>query len=427
MDKSLSKYDIVVIGGGPAGIGAARAAAQQGVSVLLLERQERLGGILPQCIHNGFGSVRYKQDLPGPRYALKVIDEMEGVDIELDTHVMSLDRDLHLRAISGQHGYLDIEAGAVVLAMGCRERTRAQIRLPGSRPAGIYTAGMVQRMVNIEGYMPGREFVILGSGDIGMIMARRLTIEGARVNTVLELLPYLTGLRRNYVQCLEDYSIPLQLSTTVKNIVGRDRLEGLETVRVDEHLNPIRGTEQFIGCDSLLLSVGLIPENELSRQAGVTLDPLTGGPRVDETLATSVPGIYAAGNVVMIHDLVDYVSMDGEKAGEAAAFYVKEHNNHNPDAVSLVPGEGISSIIPQSLHLTAAPGHPLLIKCRSRILRESKTSLILTADNGSSIEFKEPYVRPAEMLILRLQPAHIEQLLKAPVQSLSLSIGESHD
>ncbi len=291
-------YDVVVIGAGPGGLAAAISAKQNGADdVLIIERDLELGGILLQCIHNGFGLEIFKQDLPGPAYAQRFINEAltSGVDLLLDTMVLDITaRPEDIYRQPQADGIREIRAKALVLAMGCRERTRAQVRLPGTRPAGVYTAGTAQRWVNVEGYMPGKRFVILGSGDIGMIMARRLTFEGAKVERVLEVMPFLTGLTRNYVQCLLDYDIQLQLQHTVKRIIGNKRVEAIEAVAVDEKWKPIPGSEEIIPCDTLLLSVGLIPENELSRKAGVALDPLTAGPIVDDRFETSVPGIFAA-------------------------------------------------------------------------------------------------------------------------------------
>jgi NADPH-dependent 2,4-dienoyl-CoA reductase/sulfur reductase-like enzyme len=274
-------YDVVVIGSGPGGLAAAISAKKNGAdAVLIIERDLEPGGILLQCIHNGFGMETFKQDLPGPAYAQRFIDEAFelGIEFLFDTMVLEVTRDHRIFATSKQHGFVEIQAKAVILAMGCRERTRAQVRLPGTRPAGVYTAGTAQRWVNVEGFMPGKNFVILGSGDIGMIMARRLTFEGAKVERVLEVMPYLSGLTRNYVQCLMDFDIQLQLKHTVKNIIGKDRIEAIEAAAVDDKWNPIPGTEEIIPCDTLLLSVGLIPENELSRKAGVMIDPITAGP-----------------------------------------------------------------------------------------------------------------------------------------------------
>ncbi len=318
-------HDVVVVGSGPGGLAAAIAAKQNGAdSVLVIERDMEPGGILLQCIHNGFGLEIFKEDLPGPSYAQRFIQQASDLKVEmmLDAMVLEAGADRHL-FVSSKGGIREVRAKALVFAMGCRERTRAQIRLPGTRPAGIYTAGTAQRWVNVEGFMPGRRFVILGSGDIGMIMARRLTFEGAKVERVLEIMPYLSGLMRNYVQCLQDYDIPLQLQHTVKRIIGSSRVEAIEVVAVDDHWQHIPGSEEIIPCDTLLLSVGLIPENELSRQAGVQINPITGGPFVDSSFHTSVDGIFSAGNVVHVYDLVDWVTQAGLAAGRNAALFAQ--------------------------------------------------------------------------------------------------------
>jgi NADPH-dependent 2,4-dienoyl-CoA reductase/sulfur reductase-like enzyme len=309
--------------------------------------------------------------------------------------------------------------------MGCRERTRAQIRLPGTRAAGIFTAGTVQRLVNIEGYMPGNDIVILGSGDIGMIMARRLTIEGARVSTVLELLPFLTGLRRNYVQCLEDYDIPLRLSTTVNRIFGEKRVEGIETIEVDEKLNHIPGTERTIACDTLVLSVGLIPENELSRKAGVELDPRTNGPLVDESMATNVPGIYAAGNVTAIYDLVDYVSKAGAIAGRGAAEYaagIEARASDDARTITISAGENVGSVIPQRLDLAAIDGEETYVNLRPRTLMEQSVSVNFDGGAERVFSFHERYARPAEMIIHKLRERDIRKLHESDATELVVSI-----
>ena len=319
-------YDVVVVGGGPAGLAAALAARQNGAQkVLILERDTELGGILNQCIHNGFGLHYFKEELTGPEYAARFIDQLSGsgIEVQLDTMVLEISRERQVHTVSRQNGYQILQGGAIVLAMGCRERTRGAIGIPGTRPAGVFTAGTAQRYVNMEGYMVGKRVLILGSGDIGLIMARRMTLEGAKVLACVELMPYSGGLTRNIVQCLDDYDIPLYLSHTIVDIQGEGRVEGAVVAKVDEQRRPIAGTEITFECDTILLSVGLIPENELTRTAGIAIDNATSGPAVYENMETDCPGIFACGNVVHVHDLVDYVTAESQKAGAAAAVFAK--------------------------------------------------------------------------------------------------------
>ena len=326
-DKIMVKRDIVIIGGGPAGLAAALAAKKEGAeSILILERDKELGGILNQCIHNGFGLHTFQEELTGPEYAARFIRMVKEQQIEyrLNTMVMDISQDKVITAMSRQEGMYQIRAKAVILAMGCRERPRGALNIPGYRPAGIYSAGTAQRLVNMEGFMPGKKVVILGSGDIGLIMARRMTLEGAEVKAVAELMPYSGGLKRNIVQCLNDYDIPLKLSHTVVDIHGKERVTGITLAKVDEKGKPIPGTEEEYACDTLLLSCGLIPENELTRGLGADMDGKTGGPVVGENLECSIPGVFACGNVLHVHELVDHVSAEAEKAGNYAVEYIRQ-------------------------------------------------------------------------------------------------------
>lgn len=348
------KYDVIVIGGGPAGLAAAEEGRKSGAEhVLILERDKVLGGILNQCIHNGFGLHYFKEELTGPEYAGRFIEMLEGtgIEVKLDTMVLHIENDRTVHAVNPTDGYMVLEATSIVLAMGCRERTRGAIAIPGERPSGIFTAGAAQRYVNIEGYMVGKRVVILGSGDIGLIMARRMTLEGAKVLACVELMPYSGGLNRNIVQCLHDFNIPLYLSHTVVDIKGKERLEQVTVAKVDENRRPIPGTEMVFDCDTLLLSVGLIPENELTREAGITMDPRTNGAVVFENMETSLPGVFACGNVVHVHDLVDYVTMESQRAGKAAAEYGKAGETPAGRILALQNGNGVSYTVPQRIRV----------------------------------------------------------------------------
>jgi NADPH-dependent 2,4-dienoyl-CoA reductase/sulfur reductase-like enzyme len=346
------EVDIAVIGGGPAGLAAALAAREAGIEdIFILERETHLGGILNQCIHNGFGLHRFQEELTGPEYAYRFAAQVEAAKIPYITEamVLSITENKTIYAIHPHEGLMHIKAKAIILAMGCRERPRGAILIPGERPAGVYTAGMAQKLVNMQGYMPGREIVILGSGDIGLIMARRLTWEGARVKMVCEIMPYSSGLARNVHQCLHDYDIPLRLSHTVTAIHGRERIEAVTVSAVDENLKPVPGTEERVDCDCLLLSVGLIPENELSQEIGIEMDPVTGGAVVDEGRQTNISGVYACGNVLHVHDLVDYVSEEAEIAARSAAYYILGKKQGSRETVAVRPGSGIRYVLPQRL------------------------------------------------------------------------------
>ena len=396
-------HDIIIIGAGPAGLAAAIAAREAGVKdILVLERDNVPGGILNQCIHNGFGLHSFQEELTGPEYAQRYIDRAAalGIEIRLNTMVLDLSPERELLCTGREHGLERMKAGALILCMGCRERPRGALGIPGTRPAGIYSAGAAQRLVNMEGYLPGKEVVILGSGDIGLIMARRMTLEGAKVRCVCELMPYSGGLKRNIVQCLHDYDIPLRLSHTVTAIHGKERLEAVTIAAVDEQRRPIAGTEEYIPCDTLLLSVGLLPENELSEGAGLRMDAVTGGAVVSEDLQSSVPGIFACGNVLHVHDLVDFVSEEAQRAGRsAAAFLQRRHGDSR--LIPLRAADGVRYTVPQYIRADADAS----VTVRFRVAEPRYgCRLVCRADGETLIRKKRPVVTPGEMEELTLTP-----------------------
>lgn len=421
----MENYDIVIIGGGPAGLAAAVSAKKSGADrILILERDKELGGILNQCIHNGFGLHTFKEELTGPEYAQRFIDQAEklGIEYRLNTMVMEISCDKTVTAINRKDGLLEIRGKAIILAMGCRERARGALNIPGYRPAGIFSAGTAQRLVNVEGLMPGREVVILGSGDIGLIMARRMTLEGAKVKLVAELLPYSGGLKRNIVQCLDDYGIPLKLSHTVVDIKGKERVEGVTIAEVDGEGKPIPGTEEEYSCDTLLLSVGLIPENELSAGMGVELNSLTSGPVVNERFETNIEGVFACGNVLHVHDLVDFVSEESEAAGRSAAAYVRDEKPvGSVRNIKIIPAYGVRYTVPCRIDPVRMDK---MLKIRFRVSAVYKNCYVnVCFDNECVMRKKRRIMAPGEMEEICLEKA---QLLKYPaLKTITVKIEEA--
>ena len=416
LKNQVEKVDVLVVGAGPAGMAAAIAAKEAGVdNILVLEREANMGGILRQCIHNGFGLHRFKEELTGPEYAQRDIDKVKelGIEVRCGTTVLSIDEHRFVTAVSKEKGIQLFEAGALILAMGCRERPRGALATPGTRCAGIYSAGTAQKFVNLEGYMPGKRVVILGSGDIGLIMARRMTLQGAKVLACVELMPYSSGLNRNIVQCLHDYDIPLLLSHTVIDIQGKERLTGVTVAEVDAKRQPIPGTEQHFDCDTLLLSVGLLPENELTRQADVEMSNLTSGAVVDDTLQTSKEGIFACGNVLHVHDLVDFVSAESFKAGKAAAEYVRGKKRVGT-YVSVKDGDGVRGVVPQKLLIPDGDAENVQIMFRPSGVYENAYIRVMDGEK-ELIKQKKRILTPGEMAELILKPEVVKGLSGADV------------